>query len=180
MTETSPISFQCRRTDTYKKQISTVGKVHPHTEAKIVDESGKTLKVGEKGEILTRGYLIMLKYWNDEGKTKKTIDEKGWVHTGDIGMMDEDGYLEITGRVKDVIIRGGENIFPKEIENHIMTHPNVLDVQVIGVSDENMGEEIMAWIILDNPDEDISRNDIYMNFDTDILHTIKSLSMLDW
>ena len=161
MTETSPISFQWKQSDPYKMQISTVGRVHPHTEAKIVDEEGRTLKVGEKGEVLIRGYLVMLKYWNDEAKTLKTIDKNGWAHTGDIGIIGEDGYLEITGRVKDIIIRGGENIFPKEIENHLMTHPNIMDVQVIGVNDEILGEEIMAWIILDNPEFEISRNDIY-------------------
>lgn len=144
MTETSPISFQVRKEAPFEKRITTVGKVHPHVECKIVDEQGKVVPRGAKGEICTRGYLVMLKYWNAPEKTAETIDEKGWVHTGDQGVMDEEGYLEIVGRVKDMIIRGGENIFPKEIENEILTHPDVLDCQVIGVEDEYMGEEIMA------------------------------------
>lgn len=161
MTETSPISFQTRKSDPFVKQITTIGKVHPHIEAKIIDTDGRTVKIGEKGEICTRGYSVMLKYWNDEEKTKKAIDSQGWVHTGDLGVMDEEGYLEITGRVKDMIIRGGENIFPKEIENHLLTHKDILDAQVIGVNDEVMGEEVMAYIMLNDPDRILSRNDIY-------------------
>ena len=170
MTETSPITFQTRKTDSFEKQITTIGKVHPHVEAKIVDQDGKTMKIGEKGEIWTRGYWVMIKYWNDEEKTKKTIDDQGWVHTGDLGVMDEEGYLEITGRVKDMIIRGGENIFPKEIENHLLTHKDILDAQVIGVNDEVMGEEVMAYIILNDPDKILSRNDVYEFWHGHIAH----------
>lgn len=144
MTETSPVSFQVRTDDEFVKKVTTVGKVHPHCEVKIADENGVTLNRGEKGEICTRGYSVMLKYWGDEEKTTETIDSNGWAHSGDLGVLDDEGYLEIVGRVKDMIIRGGENIFPKEIENYLLTHPNVSDAQVIAVKDERMGEEIMA------------------------------------
>jgi len=160
MTETSPVSFQTAPDDSFEKQVTTVGRVHPHTEAKICDENGVTLKRGEKGEICTRGYSVMLKYWDDEEQTKLTIDESGWAHTGDQGIIDDDGYLEIVGRVKDMIIRGGENIYPKEIENYLLTHPDISDAQVIGVNDERMGEEIMACIILYDADKVVSHNDI--------------------
>jgi fatty-acyl-CoA synthase len=160
MTETSPVSFQCRKDDPFEKRTTTVGKIHPHVEVKIVDENGKVVKRGEKGEICTRGYSVMLKYWNDHEKTKETIDDEGWVHSGDLGVLDDEGYLEIVGRVKDMIIRGGENIFPKEIENHLLTHPDILDAQVIGVEDQKMGEEIMACIIIENPDKLVTRSDI--------------------
>lgn len=133
MTETSPISFQARKTDSIEKQVTTVGKVHPHVEAKIVDDHGRTVNVGEKGEICVRGYSVMIKYWNAPEKTKETIDSQGWVHTGDLGIIDEEGYLEISGRVKDIIIRGGENIFPKEIENHLLTHPDIMDLSLIHI-----------------------------------------------
>lgn len=144
MTETSPVSFQTLPDDTFEQQTQTVGKVHPHIECKICDENGKTLRRGEKGEICTRGYSTMLYYWNDPERTRETIDKNGWAHTGDLGILDDDGYLEIVGRVKDMIIRGGENIFPKEIENYLLAHPDISDAQVIGVKDEKFGEEIMA------------------------------------
>jgi len=170
MTETSPISFQTSKSDSFEKMISTVGKVHPHTEVKLINEEGKVVVRGEEGEICTRGYSVMLKYWNDPEKTKETIDDKGWVHTGDLGVIDEQGYCEIVGRVKDMIIRGGENIFPKEIENHLLTHPGIHDAQVIGVEDQYLGEEIMACIILDDENRTISRNEIYDFCHGDIAH----------
>lgn len=144
MTETAPISFQVRRDSPYDKKISTVGTINPHFEAKIADEKGVTVPRGVKGEICTRGYAVMDRYWNDPEKTAEAIDSRGWVLTGDQGIIDEDGYLEIVGRVKDMIIRGGENIFPKEIENVLLPHPDIHDVQVIGVEDEVLGEEVMA------------------------------------
>lgn len=161
MTETSPVSWQTRRTDTFEKQVGTVGLVHPHIEVKIADEQGRAVKRGEKGEICTRGYSVMLKYWNDHKKTTDMIDSAGWCKTGDLGIIDDEGYLEIVGRVKDTIIRGGENIFPKEIEHHLLTHPKILDAQVIGVYDPNMGEEIMACIKLYNEDDSVDRTDVY-------------------
>ena len=171
MTETSPLSFQVRQDAPYEKRIKTVGTVHPYIEAKIADsETGQTVPIGEEGEIMVRGYSVMLKYWNDAAKTSETIDEKGWVHTGDIGIIDEEGYCEIVGRVKDLIIRGGENIMPKEIENYLMTHPDILDVQVIGVYDEYLGEEVMASIVLEDPNKIISRTDIYEFMHGNIAH----------
>ena len=161
MTETSPVSFQTRKTDTFEKKVTTVGSIHPQVEAKIVDEQGKCLFRGEEGEILTRGYCVMIKYWNDPQKTDELIDNRGWCHTGDLGVIDQEGYLEIVGRVKDMIIRGGENIFPKEIENHLLTHPNIHDAQVIGVNDEKMGEEIMACIQLYDTDKIVDHTEIY-------------------
>jgi len=160
LTETSPVAFQTAPDDSFEKRVTSVGKVHPHTEAKICDENGVTLKRGEKGEICIRGYSVMLKYWGNEEQTKQFIDESGWAHTGDQGIIDDDGYLEIVGRVKDMIIRGGENIYPKEIENYLLTHPDISDAQVIGVNDERMGEEIMACIILYDADKVVSHNDI--------------------
>lgn len=162
MTETSPISFQVRTTAPYEKKIKSVGTIHPFVEAKVADPTtGKAVPIHDEGEILVRGYSVMLKYWNDPEKTRETIDEKGWVHTGDLGKMDEEGYLEIVGRVKDMIIRGGENVFPKEIENLLLSHPDIHDAQVIGVDDEYYGEEIMAQIVLEDDDKLITRTDIY-------------------
>ena len=161
MTETSPVSYQTLPSHPFHKQVTTVGQVHPHLEVKVWNEDGVTVKRGEKGEICTRGYSVMTWYWGDEEKTKLTIDDKGWCHSGDLGVMDDEGYLEIVGRVKDMIIRGGENIFPKEIENHLLSHPKILDAQWIAVKDERLGEEIMAWIILNNPDEALSHSEIY-------------------
>lgn len=149
MTETSPVSTQTRIGAPLEKQVSTVGQVHPHLEIKVIDpENGRVLPIGETGEICTRGYSVMLGYWNDPEKTKEAIDENGWMHSGDLGVIDDEGYIKIVGRIKDMIIRGGENIYPREIEEFLYTHPDVNDVQVIGVPDEKYGEEIMAWIIL--------------------------------
>ena len=149
MTETSPISTQTRRDDSLARRVSTVGRVHPHVEIKIVDpETGDTVPRGTPGEFCTRGYSVMLGYWNQPDKTAEAIDAQGWMHTGDIATMDPSGYVNITGRIKDMLIRGGENIYPREIEEFLFTHPDVVDVQVIGVPDTRYGEEIMAWIKL--------------------------------
>ena len=147
MTETSPVSTQTRMGTSLEKQVSTVGQVLPHVEVKIIDEStGLVLPVGQAGELCTRGYSVMLGYWNDEEKTKETIDNARWLHSGDIAVMDDEGFISIVGRIKDMIIRGGENIYPREIEEFLYTHPNVSDVQVIGVPSERFGEEVMAWV----------------------------------
>ncbi|UYP18033.1 AMP-binding protein [Rhodococcus sp. Z13] len=147
MTETSPVSTQTRSDDSIERRVSTVGRVGPHLEVKIVDPAtGLTVPRGEPGEVCTRGYSVMLGYWNQPDKTAEAIDEARWMHTGDIGVMDEDGYVSITGRIKDMVIRGGENIYPREIEEFLYTHPDILDAQVVGVPDEKYGEELMAWI----------------------------------
>ncbi|MEI7553831.1 AMP-binding protein [Candidatus Chlorohelix sp.] len=149
MTETSPVSFQTRTDAPLDKRVSTVGLIHPHLEVKIVDPTnGKVVPVGEKGELCTRGYSVMLGYWNNEEATKNSIDIAGWMHTGDLAVMDDEGYVNIVGRIKDMIIRGGENVYPREIEEFLYTHPKVSDVQVIGLPDPKYGEEIMAWVKL--------------------------------
>ena len=149
MTETSPVSTQTRHNAPRDKRVGTVGRVLPHTEIKIIDpESGQTVPRGEKGELCTRGYCVMLGYWNDEEKTKDAIDAARWMHTGDLAIMDEEGYLNIVGRIKDMLIRGGENVYPREIEEFLFQHPKVSDVQVIGVPDKKFGEEVMAWVKL--------------------------------
>jgi fatty-acyl-CoA synthase len=147
MTETSPVSTQTRADDSIDRRVSTVGRVHPHQEVKIVDpETGLTVPRGTPGEFCTRGYSVMLGYWNEPEKTAEAIDSARWMHTGDLAVMDEDGYLGITGRIKDMVIRGGENVYPREIEEFLYTHPDILDAQVIGVPDERYGEELMAWV----------------------------------
>ncbi|WP_278351940.1 AMP-binding protein [Chryseobacterium gleum] len=146
MTETSPVSTQTLIGTPLEKQVSTVGTVQDHLEIKIIDENGRTLKRGEHGELCTRGYSVMLKYWNDPENTKKVLDDARWMHTGDMAVMDKDGYITISGRIKDLIIRGGENISPKEIEDFLYTYTNILDVQIIGVPSEKFGEEVMAWV----------------------------------
>jgi fatty-acyl-CoA synthase len=149
MTETSPVSTQTQRDDPLEKRVATVGKVHPHVEVKIVDpETGRPVRRGESGELCTRGYSVMLGYWDDEESTKDAIDEARWMHTGDLATMDEDGYVNIVGRIKDMIIRGGENIYPREIEEFLYAHPAIADAQVIGVPDERYGEIVCAWIVL--------------------------------
>ena len=149
MTETSPVSTQTKIGTPLEKQVSTVGQVHPHLEVKIIEEkTGLVVPIGEPGELCTRGYSVMLGYWNDEAKTKEAIDPARWMHTGDIAVMDEEGYINISGRIKDMIIRGGENIYPREIEEFLYTHPKVSDVQVIGVPSVKYGEEVMAWVKL--------------------------------
>ncbi|OCA70513.1 AMP-binding protein [Chryseobacterium artocarpi] len=146
MTETSPVSTQTLIGTPLEKQVSTVGTVQDHLEIKIVDENGRILKRGEHGELCTRGYSVMLKYWNDPENTKKVLDDARWMHTGDMAVMDKDGYITISGRIKDLIIRGGENISPKEIEDFLYTYTHILDVQIIGVPSDKFGEEVMAWI----------------------------------
>jgi fatty-acyl-CoA synthase len=147
MTETSPVSMQTRADDDLDRRTSTVGRVHPHVEVKVVSGiSGETLPRGEPGEFCTRGYSVMLGYWDEEVKTAEAIDADGWMHSGDLAVMREDGYCNIVGRIKDMVIRGGENIYPREIEEFLYTHPDIEDVQVIGVPDERYGEELCAWI----------------------------------
>ncbi|WP_354637896.1 AMP-binding protein [Kitasatospora camelliae] len=147
MTETSPVSTQTRADDSVERRVSTVGRVGPHLEVKVVDPAtGRTVPRGEPGELCTRGYSVMLGYWGEPAKTAEAVDPAGWMHTGDLAVMDGDGYLSITGRLKDMVIRGGENLYPREIEEFLHTHPDVLDVQVIGVPDEKYGEELMAWV----------------------------------
>jgi fatty-acyl-CoA synthase len=148
MTETSPASTFVRRDDTLERRCATVGQVMPHTEIKIVDPgAGRTVPRGEAGEFCARGYLVMRGYWNDAERTAEAIDAGGWMHTGDLATMDGDGYVKIVGRIKDMVIRGGENLYPREIEEFLYTHPSVADVQVVGVPDERYGEELMAWVI---------------------------------
>lgn len=161
MTETSPISFQTARDDGLERRVSSVGKVLPHLEVKIVDEAGQILPRGQQGELCTRGYSVMLGYWDDEGKTAEAIDAGGWMHTGDLATIDAEGYCNITGRIKDMVIRGGENIYPREIEEYLYTHPKVQDVQVFGVPDSKFGEEVCAWVKLKDGqdcDEDAIRD----------------------
>ena len=147
MTETSPVSTQTRTDDPFEKRVGTVGRIHPHVEIKVVSpESGAVVPRGTPGELCTRGYNVMLGYWNNEAATRDAIDAGRWMHTGDLATMDEDGYLNIVGRIKDMIIRGGENVYPREIEEFLYTHPDVADVQVIGVPSEKYGEEVMAWV----------------------------------
>lgn len=147
MTETSPVSLQTRSDDTVDQRVSTVGRVGPHLEVKIVNPAtGLTVPRGEAGELCTRGYSVMLGYWENPEKSAEAIDAARWMHTGDIGVMDSDGYVAITGRIKDMVIRGGENVYPREIEEFLYTHPDILDAQVIGVPDAKYGEELMVWI----------------------------------
>jgi fatty-acyl-CoA synthase len=147
MTETSPVSCQTRADDDLERRTATIGRVHPHVEIKVVDPaSGATVPRGETGEFCTRGYSVMLGYWDDEAKTAEAIDADGWMHTGDLAEMRDDGYCNIVGRIKDMVIRGGENIYPREIEEFLYAHPDIEDVQVIGVPDEKYGEELCAWV----------------------------------
>ncbi|WKV75299.1 AMP-binding protein [Streptomyces sp. PCS3-D2] len=147
MTETSPVSTQTRADDSVERRVSTVGRVGPHLEVKVVDpRTGRTVPRGEPGELCTRGYSVMLGYWEEPERTAEAVDAARWMHTGDLAVMDDDGYLSITGRIKDMVIRGGENLYPREIEEFLHTHPDVVDVQVIGVPDPKYGEELMAWV----------------------------------
>ncbi|CAM5442358.1 AMP-binding protein [Thauera mechernichensis] len=148
MTETSPVSFQSGTDDPIDRRVSTVGRVQPHLEVKIVDTDGRIVPRGTPGELCTRGYSVMLGYWGDEAKTREAIDAGGWMHTGDLAVIDDEGYCNIVGRIKDMVIRGGENIYPREIEEFLYAHPKVLDVQVVGIPDQRFGEELCAWIIV--------------------------------
>jgi fatty-acyl-CoA synthase len=147
MTETSPVSFQTTADDPLERRVSTVGRIHPHVEVKIVDESGRIVPTGVPGELCTRGYSVMLGYWDDAARTSEAVDEAGWMHTGDLATLDADGYCNIVGRIKDMVIRGGENVYPREIEEFLYRHPRIQDVQVIGVPDHKYGEEICAWVV---------------------------------
>jgi fatty-acyl-CoA synthase len=148
MTETSPVTTQVRCDDTLENRCGTVGNASPHVEIKIVDpETGQTVPRGAPGEFCARGYVVMQGYWNDAERTAESIDVHRWMHTGDLATLDEQGYVRIVGRIKDMVIRGGENVYPREIEEFLYTHPAVADVQVIGVPDERYGEELMAWVI---------------------------------
>lgn len=149
MTETSPVSCQTLADDDLERRTGTIGRVHPHLEIKVVDPAtGETVERGTPGEFCTRGYSVMLGYWDEPGKTAEAIDADGWMHTGDLAVMREDGYAQIVGRIKDMVIRGGENVYPREIEEFLYTHPDITDVQVVGVPDEKYGEELCAWIQL--------------------------------
>jgi fatty-acyl-CoA synthase len=149
MTETSPVSTMTRMDDDLARRTGTVGRVMPHLEVKVVDPmNGRIVPRGEPGELCTRGYSVMLGYWNEPDKTAEAIDGARWMHTGDLATMDDDGYLSIVGRIKDMVIRGGENVYPREIEEFLYTHPDIADVQIIGVSDPKYGEELMAWVVM--------------------------------
>lgn len=149
MTETSPVSTQTARDDALEKRVGTVGRVHPHVEIRVANpDTGETCGYGETGEFQTRGYSVMLGYWNDDKRTREAITPEGWMRTGDLATMDEQGYVNIVGRTKDMIIRGGENVYPREIEEFLYSHPDILDVQIIGVPDEKYGEEVMASVIM--------------------------------
>ena len=149
MTETSPVSTQCATDDPLERRVSTVGRVHPHVEIKIIDPTtGAVVPRGTRGELCSRGYPVMRGYWNNEEATRQAIDDARWMHTGDLAIMGDDGYINIVGRIKDMIIRGGENIYPREVEEFLYTHPDIADVQVIGIPSEKYGEEVMAWIKL--------------------------------
>ena len=148
MTETSPVSFQSSTTDPLERRVSTVGRIQPHIEVKIVDRDGRIVPTGTPGELLTRGYCVMLGYWDDEARMREAIDAARWMHTGDLATIDAEGYCNIVGRIKDMVIRGGENVYPREIEEFLYRHPKIQDVQVIGVPDDRYGEEICAWVKL--------------------------------
>jgi len=159
MTETSPISFQSRVDDPLERRVSTVGRIHPHVEVKIVDEGGRIAPLGKPGELCTRGYCVMRGYWEDPERTREAIDEAGWMHSGDLATLDADGYCNIVGRVKDMLIRGGENVYPREIEEYLFRHPKVQAAQVFGVPDARLGEEVCAWIVL-KPGQDATPEEI--------------------
>jgi fatty-acyl-CoA synthase len=146
MTETSPVSFQTTTDDPLDRRVSTVGRIHPHLEVKIVDAEGRIVPRGERGELCTRGYSVMLGYWGEDERTRQMIDAARWMHTGDLAIIDAEGYCNIVGRIKDLVIRGGENIYPREIEEFLYRHPSIEDVQVFGVPDQKFGEEVCAWI----------------------------------
>ena len=149
MTETSPVSTQTRATDDLERRVSTVGQVHPHVEVKVVDPvTGLIVERGTPGELCTRAYSVMLGYWDEPAKTAEVLDAAGWMHTGDLAEMDDAGYLNIVGRIKDMVIRGGENVYPREVEEFLYTHPDIVDAQVVGVPDEKYGEELVAWVRL--------------------------------
>jgi fatty-acyl-CoA synthase len=169
MTETSPISFQSGVDDPLERRVSTVGRIHPHVEVKIVDADGRIVPVGRQGELCTRGYSVMRGYWEDAERTGEALDEAGWMHTGDLATIDTEGYCNIVGRVKDMLIRGGENVYPREVEAFIETHDKVLSAQVFGVPDPKFGEEVCAWIVL-RPGHDASAEEIAQYCRSQIAH----------
>ena len=169
MTETSPLTTQTATDDPLEERVTTVGRPHPHAEAKVVGPDGQTLPIGEQGEYCARGYAVMLGYWDDPEKTAEAIDADGWMHSGDLATMDAKGYVRITGRIKDMIIRGGENIYPREIEEYLLTHPGIADAQVFGVADEKYGEEVCTWIIA-KPGEAVSAEDVLAHCKGKIAH----------
>jgi fatty-acyl-CoA synthase len=148
MTETSPVSTQTSVDDPVERRVSTIGRVQPHLEVKIIDGEGKVVPPGETGELCTRGYSVMRGYWDDTERTDEAIDAGNWMHTGDLATMNDEGYFNIVGRIKDLVIRGGENLYPREIEEFLYRHPKIADVQVFGVADKKYGEQICAWIKL--------------------------------
>ena len=159
MTETSPVSFQSNVDDPLDKRVSSVGRIHPHVEVRIVDEAGNICPIGQQGELQTRGYSVMQGYWADEEKTADSLDGDGWMHTGDLGVIDEEGYCDITGRLKDMILRGGENIYPREVEDFLFTHPEIAQAQVFGIPDDRLGEIVCAWIV-PNEGSNVTADDI--------------------
>jgi fatty-acyl-CoA synthase len=160
MTETSPVSTQTHIDAPLDKRVSTVGVIHPHLEIKIIDpNTGQVVPTGQPGELCTRGYSVMLGYWNNPEASSEAIDRARWMHTGDLATMDQEGYINIVGRIKDMIIRGGENVYPREIEEFLYTHPKISDVQIIGIPDPKYGEEIMAWVKV-KPGEQITEEEI--------------------
>ena len=169
MTETSPVSFQSSTTDSVDKRVTTVGRIHPHVEVKLVDDQGKTVVVGETGEIWTRGYSVMLGYWNDDKATASVVTKDGWMRTGDLGTLDAEGYGNIVGRVKDMIIRGGENIYPREIEEFFYRHPKISQVQVFGIPSVRFGEEVCAWIVL-QPGQSATESEMIAHCQGQIAH----------
>ncbi|MBM85998.1 MAG: AMP-binding protein [Rhodospirillaceae bacterium] len=159
MTETSPVSFQTSAEDPLERRVTTVGRIHPHVECKVIDAVGATVLPGVQGELCTRGYSVMKGYWEDDERTAEVIDSEGWMHTGDLATIDDEGYCNITGRVNDMVIRGGENVYPREIEESLYGHPSVQEVQVFGIPDKRLGEEVCAWVVLKNG-ESVTESDI--------------------
>jgi fatty-acyl-CoA synthase len=159
MTETSPVSTQTATDDELERRVATVGRAHPHVEVKIIDAEGRIVPRGKPGEFCTRGYSVMLGYWDDDERTRQAIDAAGWMHTGDLATMDANGYCNIVGRIKDLVIRGGENVYPREIEEFLYRHPKIQDVQVFGVPDPRYGEELCAWVKL-RPGESLTAEEI--------------------
>jgi fatty-acyl-CoA synthase len=169
MTETSPVSFQSSTDDPIERRVSTIGRIQPHLEVKIVDAEGRIVPPGVTGELLTRGYSVMRGYWGDEARTHEAIDAARWMHTGDLATIDEDGYCNIVGRIKDMVIRGGENIYPREIEEFLYKHPKIVDVQVFGVPDSKFGEQLCAWVRL-HEGETLSAEEVMHFCDGQIAH----------
>jgi fatty-acyl-CoA synthase len=169
MTETSPVSFQTAADDPLERRVATIGRVQPHLEVKVIGEDGGIAARGQPGELWTRGYSVMLGYWDEPERTAETIDADGWMRTGDLGIIDEAGYGNIVGRIKDMVIRGGENIYPREIEEFLYQHPRITDVQVVGVPDPRMGEELCAWIIV-APGQSCDEQDVRSFCDGRIAH----------